>query len=150
MDPNIQQTLDCYKPGNAWPDIGSPGLPNICQGVVAATNAGVEFVTPFLPPNPLLPCPPAPLGLFQSAFMGGANLSGPSGVSFGNAAVMMIFEVFSMFIITVNALSPVIPDEGTATGLFSSALSSSGLTSSGPLNCIPKTVLAIMKTKLPV
>lgn len=149
MDPNVQQTLDCIKPNNKWPDALSPGLPNMCQAMVIAVNVGVAYCTPFLPPNPMLPIPPPVLPLFQGPFMAAAQISSPTALSFANAVIFMIWEVFVLYAATILALSPQIPSESVATTLFTASLAQFGLVNvSFPIDCIPKTVIKMMHQSL--
>lgn len=144
MGDPVKQILDCQNPDMQWPEDTKPGLPNVCLGIKAGTQAGISFLKPFLPPNPLNPAIPPPFPVIQSAFMAPIVEPSPETVKFNTACQMTIWTTLTLVAVSIDALVPLVPPEGLVTVLFSGFLASVGLVPSGPKECIPKAIVAMI------
>ncbi len=173
MSDPIAATTACFNPDMAFPGPGVPGLSNFAVGVVASTLAGVGFVLKYLPPSPTnLPSLPS-LSLFLDPFMGaikvpGLTIPAPPGVpsatiaasaaavlKFVMATVTMIFGLFTGIVTSIINLSPKLPGIDLAISAFSASLGQFGLLGPNgqpnfPIQCIPMTVINLIKSGIPV
>jgi hypothetical protein len=151
MADHLQSTLDCFKPNNKWPSPTKPGLPNFVQGFILATQAGCLFLLPFFPPNPFLPAIPPPPPLFLGVMMGAIDQSGAMTTPFTNAVAFMLAQTFTLFSLTILALSPMVPPQGAIEGFLAAGLGQNGLPPDKlPKDCFAKTVIQIIHEQLPV
>ena len=174
----VSPTLTCQAPGFSFPGISQRGLPNILVGQLAANMAGINYLTPFLPPNPKkLPTLPG-IDIFTQPSLGAINLpSAYPGVSVGPLTIpgvghppyawdlsgeiklialgiLLPFELISTIITgIINSLKVVLPTFATIQGLFMNIAAQLGL--SGPAigqlsGCVAQSIVQLFTTFIPV
>lgn len=159
LDAMLKTAGDCFSPGFKFPAIGEPGLPTFIVALFMTTMGGINLVLEYLPvPSPKkIPKLKVPdvnffLDIFITTFalpnIPGLDLSGA--MNFILTCVHTVFSLFKELILTILKLSPKVLTLDVVITLFKKFALQFQLPKDMKMECVPKAVMGLVKTLLPI